>query len=49
VEEEISRTLQITRGGAVHIVMKDTNTFCGEPDRVTRWAAMAVRAAEESA
>ena len=46
-EQDIRQTLRITKGCAVHIVMKDTTTFCDEPDRVTRWSEMATRIAKE--
>jgi hypothetical protein len=29
--------------------MKDTNTFCDEPGRITRWAEMASRIVREAA
>ncbi len=48
-EREIRETLTIARGCAVHVVMKDTHTFCDDPTRITRWAEMARRAAMESA
>jgi hypothetical protein len=47
--QDVRETLALTRGQPVHVVMKDTSTFHGEPDRVTRWCAMAVRLAEEAA
>jgi len=48
-EKEIRETLQIARGCAVHICMKDTKTLCNEPERTTRWCEMAVRIAKEMA
>jgi hypothetical protein len=48
-EQEIRETLKVARGCAVHIVMKDTHTFCGEPERITRWAEMASRVVRERA
>ena len=48
-EREIRGTLEIARGCAIHIVMKDTHTFCHDPGRITRWAKMASRAAREMA
>lgn len=30
-------------------IMKDTNTFCSEPERITRWAEMASRIVREMA
>jgi len=47
-EREIAGTLAIARGCPLHIVMKDTHTLCNEPERITRWADMARRLAEES-
>jgi len=49
VEKEIRETLEIASGCPVHIVMKDTNTFCHQPERISRWARAAVRIAEEMA
>lgn len=40
-EQEIRETLEIVRGSPTHIVMKDTSTFCNEPERITKWARMA--------
>jgi len=48
-ERDIRETLKVARGCAVQIVMKDTSTFCDEPERVTRWAEMASRVAQEMA
>ena len=48
-ERDIRHTLSITKGCSVHIVMKDTSTFCNEPERITRWARMATRIAKEMA
>ena len=36
-------------GCPLHIVMKDTSTFCNEPERITRWAKMATDIASEQA
>jgi hypothetical protein len=47
-EEDIRSTLRIARACPVHVVMKDTHTLCNEPDRVTRWAELAVRIAKEA-
>jgi hypothetical protein len=46
--EDIRRTLVLTRGRPVHIVMKDTNTFHNDPPRATRWCEMARRLAEDA-
>jgi len=46
-EQDIRETLTIARGCPVHIVMKDTSTFCNEPERITKWAELATRIAKE--
>ena len=46
-EQEIRETLEIARGCPAHIVMKDTSTFCNEPERITQWAKMASRVATD--
>ena len=48
-ERDVRETLQIARGCAVHVVMKDTHTFCGQPERLTRWTEMATRLARQLA
>lgn len=48
-EKEIRQTLEIARGCAVHLCMKDTITFCNEPQRTTKWCEMALRVAKEMA
>ena len=48
-EQEVRDTLRIAEGCSVHVVMKDTHTFCDEPERITRWAKMATRVAKEMA
>lgn len=48
-EDELRETLAIARDCAVHLVMKDTHTFCHEPQRITRWAEMATRVAGKMA
>ena len=40
-EKELRETLEIARGCAVHIAMKDTHTFCSDPERITKWSEMA--------
>lgn len=47
-EREIRDTLEQTRGCCLSITMKDTHTFHNEPDRITRWAEMACRLAQEA-
>ncbi|MFH1571536.1 MAG: hypothetical protein ABIL09_26325 [Gemmatimonadota bacterium] len=48
-EAELRDTLRIARGCPIHLVMKDTHTFCREPERVTRWATLASRIARDAA
>lgn len=45
MEEELRETLTIARGCCLSIVMKDTTTFCGEPQRAAQWVALALRLA----
>lgn len=47
-DQDLRETLAIASGCPVHIVMKDTNTFCNEPERITKWAELATRIAKES-
>lgn len=47
--EELSRVLELTRGGHVEIVMKDISTVAGKPERLWEWAAMASAMVEEAA
>ena len=46
-ETELRQTLQMARACPVHLVMKDTYTFCHEPERIMRWAEMASRIVRE--
>ena len=46
-EREIRETLTIARGCTMHIVMKDTHTFCNSPERITQWTEMASRIVRE--
>jgi hypothetical protein len=48
-ELDIRETLDIAKGCPVHIVMKDTKTFCEQPERITKWSEMAVNIAKEMA
>ena len=45
-ERDILETLDIAKGCAVHIVMKDTSTFHKQIERITRWTDIAIRTAE---
>jgi hypothetical protein len=47
VEHELRETLTIARGCCVSLVMKDTTSYFGEPQRATRWAEIAQRVAAE--
>jgi hypothetical protein len=46
-ERDIRQTLEIAGNCPMHIVMKDTNTFCGQPERITQWAQLAARIVKE--
>ena len=48
-EKEIRDMLTDARNCCPSIIMKDTTTFCNEPERVTRWTEMARSVAEEFA
>jgi hypothetical protein len=48
-EKEIRETIAIVGGAPMHICMKDTQTFCGEAARTTKWCELAVRIAKEAA
>ncbi len=48
-EEELHRVLTplVSDGCAVEIILKDISTVRGEPDRLSRWAAMASRVVQQ--
>ena len=46
-EKQVRDVLDMTRGMAVQISLKDTNTFCHEPERISRWVRMVKRLVEE--
>ena len=48
-EQALRETLLIADDCCVEMVLKDTHTFCHDPARPGRWAAMALRVAEEHA
>ena len=48
-EAELRETLEIAKDCCVSLVMKDTTSFFGEPERATRWTNMASRVAAEMA
>ena len=43
-----TNSLKPARGGCLEIIMKSTETFCGDPLRVTRWVETARRLAAEA-
>ena len=49
VEKAMRQTIGIAKGCALEIVMKDTHTFQGEPERIIRWSRIASRLAAEAA
>jgi hypothetical protein len=49
LEKDIRRTIEAARGCCLEIVMKDTHTFQGDPQRIARWSAIASRLALEAA
>ena len=40
-EKQVREINKITEGMSVQFSLKDTNTFCNEPGRITRWVEMA--------
>ena len=48
-EKDIRDTLEVARDCPLHIVMKDTHTFCSQPERITRWTNLASRLARDAA
>ena len=46
-EQELRETMQMARGCCVSVDLKDTGTFHGELDRLTRWTDMAQRVVAE--
>lgn len=48
-EQELRETMELARGCCLSIVMKNTSTFCNEPERLTRWTEMASRLCQEAA
>lgn len=49
IRREIRETLQIARGCIVEIILKDTHTCRGEPDRFDRWCRIAREEVEAAA
>ena len=48
VEKSIRETIEIADGCCLEILMKDTHTFQGEPERIVRWTDIAARLAAEA-
>ena len=48
VEKSIRETIEIADGCCLEILMKDTHTFQGEPERIVRWTDIASRLAAEA-
>ncbi|MBN2581557.1 MAG: hypothetical protein JXL80_00705 [Planctomycetes bacterium] len=48
VERVTRETLRIAEGCCVEMILKDTHTFCNDPDRVGRWVQTVRRIAEEA-
>ena len=49
VREDIRRTLEITRGCVVELIMKDNHTLGGNPQNLVRWVQIAREEIERSA
>ena len=49
VERDMRETLEVAKGCPLEMIMKSTETFNRDPERVTRWVELARRLAEESA
>lgn len=49
IRDYLRRTLEVTRGCVVEMILKDTHTCDGRPDRFTRWADIAQQLAAEYA
>jgi hypothetical protein len=47
-ERQIRETLEIAKGCCVEIIMKDTHTYNGDAQRITKWSQIASRLAKES-
>ena len=47
VERVTRETVEIARGCCLEMILKDTHTFCNDPDRVGQWVQTARRIAEE--
>jgi hypothetical protein len=46
-EKDIRNMLKIAKGCVVNIIMKDTSTFCNEPERIERWTDIAMNLVTE--
>ena len=49
IENIIRETIEIARGCCLEIIMKDTHTFCNDPERVSKWTQIANQLAQEAA
>jgi len=49
LEHDIRETLEIAKGCCVELIMKDTHTFHGDKERITKWTNMAQKIANEYA
>jgi len=41
IRDDIRHTLEVARGCAVELIMKDVHTLAGKPERLARWVAIA--------
>jgi hypothetical protein len=48
LERSIRETIGIARGCCLEIIMKDTHTFQGQAERISRWSEIASRLAAEA-
>ncbi|MBI9105079.1 MAG: hypothetical protein JEY99_21875 [Spirochaetales bacterium] len=46
-EKQVRNIKRLTDGMSVQFSLKDTNTFCNEPERIIRWVDMAMKIAAE--
>lgn len=49
IRKEIRRTLEVTRGCVVEMILKDTHTCNNHPERMTEWVRIAQEEAERAA
>ena len=41
IREDLRKTLSLTKGQRVEIIMKDVHTLDNEPERISRWVQIA--------